>query len=294
MHIPKTSGTALVEAISRREGTSRSVYALDRVLFGRFEAFGDLPTALLRTIHRDPSTLPLRARFLAGHLALSSLLRTRRTALMTVLREPRLRLLSHWMFWRNHSENDLAWLGRWGEYVRIARKPLASFLSDPRIACQTDNVATRMLLWPHPLIPPGGFIDPSDDAALLSAALARLEGFGFADLLENPDMGSNLQDWLGYPLAILPRNQARPLVVDRRTSLDREMAGSATDLMATSCRLDTPLWMHVGRRVFGADAAADRRYAALESGLAQCSVLLGGGSSASPAVSRAISEPASH
>jgi hypothetical protein len=58
----------------------------------------------------------------------------------------------------------------------------------------------RMLLWPHPDIPDGDFIDPRADRRLVDAALARLEGFAFIDLVENPQMADDLQAWLASPI----------------------------------------------------------------------------------------------
>ena len=276
MHVPKTSGTAIIDAISDKIRPGRKFYAFDGVLFGQFDAFDEIHPPVRGMIHPDPATLPRRADFLAGHMALSTLQAAGRDTLMTILREPSVRLLSHWMFWRNHDEAALAKLGSWADSVRVGRQPLAEFLSNPAVAVQTDNLLARMLLWPHALIPVADFIDPAADAALLEAALERLGRFAFVDLVENPAMASNLQSWLGRRLAYVRANETAPLLADRRTTLATEMTARAKAAMAARCRLDCVLWMHVAARCVGADAAPALQRQAVESGMQRAALLLGG------------------
>ena len=58
-----------------------------------------------------------------------------------------------------------------------AHRSLLEFLTSAQIACQTDNVAVRMLLWPHPLIPDDDFTREENDEVLIELALASLEAF---------------------------------------------------------------------------------------------------------------------
>ena len=280
MHVPRTSGTTLVREIGREVGAGRSAYAFDPVLFGDFTDFDSLARPHRRMVHLDARRLPRRADLLAGHLSRATLQAAGRETLMTVLREPRSRLLSHWMFWRNHTDADLRPLGRWGERVKLARAPLSAFLSDPSVACQTDNIVTRMLLWPDPRIPVDGHIEPDADEGLREAAIAALDRFAFADLIENPGLHANLGTWLGMSLRYERRNETRPLAPGRTTSLDREMDLLTCSLMTQRCRLDTALWSHLANRRLGAAAASSVRAQAEQAGLRRCALLLTGAASA--------------
>ena len=275
MHVPRTSGTTLVHEIGRGMGARRSAYALDPVLFGDFTDFDSLARPHRRMVHLDARRLPRRADLIAGHLSRATLRASGRESLMTVLREPRSRLLSHWMFWRNHTDAELRPLGRWGERVKLARAPLSVFLSDRTVACQTDNIVTRMLLWPDPRIPVDGHIEPDADEGLREAAIAALDRFAFADLIENPGLHANLGSWLGMSLRYERRNETRPLAPGRTTSLDREMDLLTCSLMTQRCRLDTALWTHLAGRRLGAAAPAIRRQAE-QAGLRRCALLLAG------------------
>ena len=284
MHIPKTSGTAMMEAIGRRVRTGRSVLAADRVLFGDFDSFGEFAAPISRTIYREPRALPAHADLICGHVSFSTLRIAGRSHLMTVLREPRSRLLSHWMFWRNHTDEHLARIGSWGDRVRLARRELTEFLSNPAIACQTDNLATRMLLWPHPLIPVDGFIGREADAVLLREARARLDGFDFVDLVENPAMQGNLAAWLGDAIHYPFSNTARPLLADRRTDLREEMTRPARALLAARSRLDAELWTALAQRRLGEAEGCKLGAEALNRTISRLSVLAAGSGEAAPAV----------
>jgi hypothetical protein len=165
---------------------------------------------------------------------------------MTSLREPISRLMSYWTYWRSYTDADLEGSGRWGDVIRDGgRQTLASFLSDPALACQTDNVVARMLLWPHRLIPDGGFIDPGDDAVLLREAQAKLRAFDFADIVELPDR-SALASWLGKPLGQSRANETKPVPAALRTELYQELTPKALDRLDACTRLDIELWRLIG------------------------------------------------
>jgi len=183
MHIPKTSGTALGVGMVASLQPSATVAGFDHCLFGTFDQFDTLAQIQRQRVYDSPAWLPRAADFIFGHFALSTLRQAYpRAPTCTVLREPASRLLSHWIHWRQHTDAELASWGAWADRVRCARQPLATFLREQLAACQTDNLALRMLLWPHPLVPPDGFIDPADDDRLVREASARLRGFDFVDI----------------------------------------------------------------------------------------------------------------
>src|SRR5262249_31698467 len=140
----------------------------DRVLFGDFHDFETIHPDMRRTVHLDTAGIDRDADLVAAHMALSTL----RTAypghrLLTVMREPRAGVVALWWYGRATPDTALAPGGAWGDRVRNSHRPLAEFLTTPEVACQTANLAVRMLLWPHPTIPGDGFIPPIADQALL-------------------------------------------------------------------------------------------------------------------------------
>ncbi len=244
MHIPKTSGISTALAIVDAVKPPRTFFGFDKSFFGAFDAFDTIAPENRALIHFSPDTLPVGEPVIRAHMALSTL----RAAyplgrFMTVLREPACRLLSHYLFWRGFTQAQLEPWGAWADYSRIAEQPLSAFLTDPRIACQTDNVATRLLLWPNPAIPPNGFIDPGDDAALIAQAHTALEQFGFADLVENPGFTTNLARFLDTSAPFLPRqNETPPLPPHLRMAAGRALSPAALRALRARSRLDRVLW----------------------------------------------------
>lgn len=246
MHIPKSFGTSLTEGLSRAIKPGRAVSGFDGVLFGQFDAFHTLDIAARAAIHLSPDTLP-DVDFIAGHFGCSTLrARYPCAQVVTVLREPVSRLLSLWLFWRAHLDTQLTEWGAWGDVVRLSRLDLATFLGDPRVACQTDNQAVRMLLWPHTLVPAGGFIDPAHDGVLLAEAMDRLERFDYVDVAEQ-GLTERLQAWLGRPFTLERRNETQSVPADLRIPLHTQLSPTAMTRLAECSRLDHRLWLSVAQ-----------------------------------------------
>lgn len=236
-------------ALARSLGVAQAVDGFDRMLFGGFDDFGSCAPQFRATVAMGPEDLPEAPELVVGHYALSTTRERYPTARhMTVLREARSRLLSHWMFWRAHRDDQLTSLGSWAGYVRKGAAPLVDFLEDPAIAAAVDNVALRVLLWPHPAIPIDGHIDPRDDEVLFAQALAKLEQMDFVAIVEDPDFEPSLSSWLGSPVKMERLNETMPIPEERRTPLWRELTPSAMDALAMRSRLDDALWMHVAER----------------------------------------------
>ena len=244
MHIPKTSGIATALAIVDAVRPPRTFFGFDRAFFGAFDQFDTIAPETRRFIHFSPDTLPRDEPVVRAHMALSTLRAAYPTGrFMTVLREPRCRLLSHYLFWRGFLPAQLEPWGAWANYSRIAEQPLAAFLTDPRIACQTDNVATRLLLWPNAAIPPDRFIDPQHDAALIAQATDALARLDFADLTENPAFTENLAAFLATPPPVLARHNETPaLPPDLRMPAARALSRDALAALRDRSRLDDALW----------------------------------------------------
>jgi hypothetical protein len=243
MHIPKTSGVALMSALEGALTPGAMTRGFDLCLFGSFRDFETMDSAEQQRIHASPASLPPESRLVAGHFSFSTLRQAFPLAQMTtVLREPSTRLLSLWLFWRQLSDAALAPLGLWADYVRYSREPLARFLAEPAIACQTDNMALRMLLWPHPLVQGDRFIEPMHDELLFLEAEARLRMFDFVDVIENEQFPRNLEHWLGCPLCYERVNETIAIPSEYRSPLSLEFTSDALGLLAERSRLDLRLW----------------------------------------------------
>jgi hypothetical protein len=274
MHVPKTSGIALRVGLQAALAPRRSLVGLDASLFGGFRAFDTIDAQIRQQIYLGSEALPPHADFVSGHFAASTTEREYGQAQhLTVLREPRSRILSHWLFWRGQPADQLALWGEWASVVQKAEQPLEAFLADPGLACQLDSVQVRMLLWPHRLIPDSGFIDERHDEQLLDEALSRLDRFAFADLLENPRLRETLRRWCGRPVSHGRMNETVPVPGPLKSPLDRELTTRARDLLDARARLDLRLWAKLAQarlpdldveclraRTFG---AAVMRYAGL-------------------------------
>jgi hypothetical protein len=251
----------------------RVFFGFDRAFFGDFADFASIPAENAAFIHHRPETLPRDEAVVRAHMSLATLKAAYpHGRFMTVLREPVCRLLSHFAFWRGFTpEQDAAW-GNWAVRSGIARLSLERFLAAPEIACQTDNVATRLLLYPHRLIPAGAPIDPAHDAQLTEAALDRLAVFDFAAALEAPDFGAALSAFLGATPAAARHNITPATPPALRTALDRELTDRALGLLEARSRLDLALW----RALLPLGVDADQvRHAALMRGVARVAGLLG-------------------
>jgi hypothetical protein len=249
MHVPKTSGIALREGLQACTNTQGPRPGFDRSAFGDFARFDTVDPMLLRDIYLDDTLPQLSASFVTGHIPASRLTARRPDVqLVTILREPRSRLLSHWLFWRDLTDDQLRAWGKWADCVRVAYRPLAEFLSDPDVASNTDNMAVRMLLWPHPDIPGGDLIDRRADRRLVCAAMARLEEFAFVDLVENPQLAGNLQAWLIRPFTYGRMNETEKLPPMLRSPLATELTHDAFDRLDSRTRLDREVWLALARQ----------------------------------------------
>jgi len=262
MHIPKTAGTSLMESIHAALKPGLDLRGFDPCLFGDFRDWDSMTPALRQHIYLTADAMPRNAGVVMGHFAYSTLVaRYPRARLVTFLREPQCRLLSHFVYWRCQTDEVLAPSGPvWAARVATARGSLHDFLADPRVAAQTDNVALRMLLWPHPDIPEGGFIDPRHDAALLAAARVRLRHFAYVGFVEaEGGIYPGLARWLGRPLEIKHLNETPLVPEDLQTSLPDQMTRQAMALLRARSRLSLQLWQEIAGRTRAEAAVQELR-----------------------------------
>ncbi|HEY4043411.1 MAG TPA: hypothetical protein VGM32_16405 [Rhodopila sp.] len=275
MHVPKTSGVAIRSGLAAALTPNVTVSGFDRCSFDAYQDFESVDPSISGMIYSSPASLPPRADLIVGHFAFSTLRQAYPDAqLLTLLREPCSRLLSHWLFWRQHTDAELAPWGCLAERVRKARQPIAVFLNDPGLSCQTDNLMLRMLLWPHPLLPSGRFIDPLHDARLLRQAMANLQEFDFVDVVENGAVGDRLQSWLCRPFIYPRANETRPIPQQFRTPLDRELTPEVMDLLEFRSRLDFHLWAAIARLRFPGRDISKLRHQTIIKNVARYGVLM--------------------
>jgi hypothetical protein len=257
MPIPKAAGTSVRIALEHALAPARTVTGLCREHVAGFRDFDGLDPSARALVFASHAEVPRGADLIHGHISDAFLRQAYPDAqFVTVLREPHARLLSLWTFCRGLSDAYLAPWGGWAERIRRARQPLRAFLSDRALVGFTDNVAVRMLLAPHRLIPPSDPIAPADDAVLVDEALARLERYAFVDLADNPALGINLGAWIGTPVELPRINRAQPSRDAAPAPLDRELDGDTRALLAERGRLDAVLWAAVARRRLMGDPAA--------------------------------------
>ena len=129
----------------------------------------------------------------AGHFCLATLRSVAPTsAVCTVLREPRARLLSLYTYWRTAGAGDDFWAPY--RIGATAWRPLAEFLSDARLAPAIDNQVCRLLLAGDPRFPKSAFMAKGDAETVAAAAIERLDELGFVGVLE---LGQSAWDGVG-------------------------------------------------------------------------------------------------
>lgn len=251
MHIPKSAGTSVLTGIAQALKTPADVSGFDRSLFGAFDGFSELSRESSSLVYLDAATMP-DANLVMGHFSRSTLAnRYKNAQLLTFLREPLARLLSQWVFWRSMPDEFLNLWGGWRDYVIISRGSLKSFLTDPRIACQTDNIVTRMLLWSDPCLKNDEFITANQDAFFLKIASKQLKTFSYCDVIENTLFRDNLSTWLGVDLPMNHLNPTERIPNNLRLRLDKELDSETMALLNARCRLDTHLWSTLAKQRLG-------------------------------------------
>ena len=267
-HIPKTAGTSLREAVKASVRPEVVFIGFGAVMLGPSPDVESLPRSVRRQVAYTPDELPLDAQFISGHIAPS----TTRSRFpdadhFTVLREPRVRLVSNWLFARAHSDFNIRRWGSIAKLIRAARSSLPDYANNPLVAIHADNGMTRLLLWPHELIPEDGFIDPAHDDALFEQAVAVLDPFSYVGVVENPGLVDEISHWLGRSLTLPRLNEVNELRQPDRPDLAAEVSGEAGELLRWRSRIDTRLWKHVAARTFPTADLDELAEGALESAI---------------------------
>jgi hypothetical protein len=260
LHVPKCGGTSLAVAVRAALPEHRwAPWTFDPDQFGPY-ADRELSDELRARTLPEPGAL--RAYDAAiGHFSLPSLLaRFDAADVVTVLREPRCRLLSHHQYWRHlDHELDLAH-DTWADINALARElEFGDWLADPRVAYQTDNLFARMLVPDHPAVSTGAFIRPADAPAVLAAAVAQLDRLGWVDVIERDDA---MWDDLGRRLGVAVAAERENVTVARRdlpNPIDQLLGTVAAERLRQRTVIDRAIWRRVAERrgVVDADGLAD-------------------------------------
>lgn len=207
LHVPKCGGQSVERALEAALpdgavaprgadlGGSRIVSDLDS-----FDDADEWVRALIAITDEDVESLRTH-RVVAGHYMLATFLRISRPArIATVLREPRARLLSLYLFFRTPQMREV-WADYCGTMLAGASRALEQFLHDPRLARATDNQVCRMVLDGDRRVPDDGFIAEHDAERIAASALEQLDRLGFVGILESGDaLWRDLSDMFGVPL----------------------------------------------------------------------------------------------
>jgi len=277
MHIPKSAGTALTNALLRLEPYKHEVHGWDRSLFGSYNDFHTWDQGRRPWLFLSPDEIEEKKNFISGHIGYSNIRKRYRNAyVFSIIRNPFNRLLSHWLFWRGKPDGLESDIGNYARHVYSARMPLCVFLNNSAIAPQIDNVAARMLLWPHPLIPDDDFIDDRNVNELISQAWERLNEFEFVDLYENPNWLDNFQTWLGQELELRKENETEIVPDNYRSNILAEITPETRDLIKLRIRVDEGLWNRLVQQKFGSHALEKLKDSVESTGIANFNVILSG------------------
>jgi hypothetical protein len=185
LHIPKSAGESIHSALHAAlpPGTL-APQRLDSSVFCGFEDFELLRPEVRALIAANPRDVQALGQYqvVSGHFSLPTLLQiSDAQSISTVLREPRSRLLSLYMYWRIPGISDLLAPYRASEH---AHRPLSEFLSIPLLAPAIDNQVCRMLLHGDSRLPASAFTAQADIDSIAMDAIERLDTLGFVGVLE--------------------------------------------------------------------------------------------------------------
>ena len=270
MHVPKCAGMSIIASL--RDALPPEAFApwmYDAPVLGDFDA------ALLKPKDRAAIVIgpeEVRAlgnyRAIVGHFCLDTLLAvTHPDSICTVLREPRARLLSVYMYWRVPGLDFGGWHGL---------RPLSECLSTPQVAHHTDNKLCRMLLDGDPRLPRNGFASQSDVAGIAADAIERLMTLGFVGVLEVGDVWDGIGEIFGVRLRPARVNVTRDLAPIIMRPGEALVDSDTLDLIEQRCAADAIVYDYVLARTGKDEAERARvRRTAFATALVQLGDLVG-------------------
>ncbi len=287
MHVPKTAGISLRAALaSALPPHSIAPQLMDPAALGGFRDFDLLSPEVRQIVAATPAELDGLGHHAAifGHFTLPNLLRhAPLERIATVLREPRSRIISHYLFFRFSG----AIRTLWGPAAlhKPAEASLQKFLLDPSAAHVTDNCVCRMLLRGDPRIPPADFIASTDVEALAERAWEQLSGFGFVGFIEQPDsVWRGVGNHFGVKLAPMRMNVTAEVEIAADVDpVPWSGAAETLELLERRSVADSILYRRIVAAAVG-EAAAERTE---EAAFAGALIRLGAFSDAAPSWNQA-------
>lgn len=205
LHVPKSGGESVAEALrSALPDGAASPLKIDlevcRMVFSSIDDVEEPLRSKIALSDEDHDSLG-DYRFVIGHFTLATMLRVAPPSrIATVLREPRARLLSLYLFFRLPHVQAVS-ASYCGDLIDTVSRPLDEFLVEPGIASATDNQLCRMILSGDDRIPDDGFIAEATVEEVAVSAVERLDRLGFVGILESgDDMWQGLSQMFGVVL----------------------------------------------------------------------------------------------
>jgi hypothetical protein len=248
MHVPKCAGISVLLSLEDAfPDAALAPYQYDVSTFCGFSEFDRLDEPLRSQVAVDDSKIAELGDYevVAGHFSLPSLLSVAPASnIATVLREPRARLVSAFMFLR--LSGVIEFLGPYGKEVLAGpARSLETVLADPFIAQSFDNQICRMVLRGDSRVRDCEFVAPGDVEGLAEATIEQLDRLGAVEILEFDDIWSDLSEFFGVSLEhryenasgagetpegalpITPYDMSTVLeLIDQRSSADRLVYGA--------------------------------------------------------------------
>jgi hypothetical protein len=188
LHVPKSAGTSVRDMLEAALPSGSLAYRrTEPSTFCAFDDFDSLTPEARAEVAATDAEVRALAEYpaICGHFSLRTLEQLApRPKIATVLREPRARLISQYLYLRFKTGLRTRWAA-YGIHT-AAEGTLSELLSEPRVATATDNKACRMLLHGDARIRDGRFIDADELESVAEAAWERLEELGFVGILELP------------------------------------------------------------------------------------------------------------
>jgi hypothetical protein len=208
MHVPKSGGSSIHAALEAAlVPGSLAPQRFDTSLFCDFDDFHLMcPETRSRIVTSPEEVRSLgRYRAISGHFSLPTLLQVADApSIATVLREPRARLLSLYMFWRTPAVGEL--MAPYDADAH-AQRPLWEFLSESLLAPSIDNQVCRLLLHGDSRLPASEFAAPVEIESIAADAIEQLETLGFVGILDSGrDLWQGLTRLFGVELTPVELN----------------------------------------------------------------------------------------
>jgi len=149
LHIPKTGGVALRDALDGLPGCYTGPFYFDKEHFGSVVMTQAIPSPSHERIAKaaDLAEIIREHSLVIGHYSTEVLWNAGCVSLAVQFREPRARIISLYRYWQAQLPSVRSSWGRWGSRV-IAKAdlPFKDFLSSPEVWPAVDNAMARQTL----------------------------------------------------------------------------------------------------------------------------------------------------